>query len=134
MTDFGMCGWLKQRRRRRRRRRRQQWCWWCGAEGMGCAGPWNKSIPNGRETDGREKGGLAAECHSAPADIVLRAYMFFFVFNSNSRFILFYIIAPSRFLLARSLVDRPWREPLSRLLLYTNVVYTNALLWLKYLH
>jgi len=95
MTDFGMCGWLKQRRRRR-----QQWCWWCGVEGMGCAGPWNKSIPNGRETDGREKGGLAAECHSAPADIVLRAYMFFFVFNSNSRFILFYIIPPSRFLLA----------------------------------
>jgi len=73
---------------------------WCGAEGMGRAGPWNKSIPNGRETDGREKGGLAAECHSAPADIVLRAYMFFFVFNSNSRFILFYIIAPPRFLLA----------------------------------
>jgi len=27
-----------------------------GAEGMGRAGPWNKSIPNGRETDGRTDG------------------------------------------------------------------------------
>lgn len=48
----------------------------CGTEGMGRSGPWNKSIPNGRETDGWTDGKKAAwqpECHSAPADIVLRA-------------------------------------------------------------
>jgi len=77
----------------------------CCAEGMGRAGPWNKSIPNGRETDGREKGGLAAECHSAPADIVLRVYVFFFVFNSNSSFILFYILLHRR--VSFSLFGRP---------------------------
>lgn len=70
-----------------------------GAEGMGRAGPWNKSIPNGRETDGDADGRTGKKAAwqpsaipSAPADIVLRArcpaYVFFFVvFNSDSRFI-----------------------------------------------
>lgn len=47
-VDCGMCGWLKQRAAAV-----TVWRVWA-RRGWG-AGPWNKSIPNGRETDGREK-------------------------------------------------------------------------------
>lgn len=125
MTDFGMCGWLKQRRWR--------WRWSDGVSSCVLrrewgAGPWNKSIPNGRETDadGREKGGLAAECHSAPADIVLRARTCFSSSSIPIRVLYCFIAAPCRHSLcwvSFSLFGRPWRpNPLLALATF----YTNA--------
>lgn len=104
MTDFGMCGWLKQRRRRRRRQRRWQWFDGVARRGWGALvlGT-NQYLTGGKRTDGKK---AAWQPSAIPHRLILCCARTCFSSSSIPIRVLYYFILLHR-RVSSSLFGRP---------------------------